>query len=134
MLADEIKEKEATIIEIMARVDLQDEKVAERLESKEFQSLIKKTFREWSGAESEDKRKLIRNILANAASTDISSDDVVRLFIDWINMYSELHFHVISAIYNTNGISRSAICGKLVRVRDQRIPLMPICTSFFLEI
>ncbi len=56
MLHDELKEKEETIIEIMARLDLQDEAIAKRVESKEYQSLIKKTFREWSGAESEDKK------------------------------------------------------------------------------
>jgi len=113
MLQDEIKEKEATLIEILARLDLQDEKIANRVESKEYQSLIKKTFREWSGAESEEKRKLIRNILSNAAACNISSDDVVRLFIDWINQYSELHFQVIGAIYNANGISRGEIWKKL---------------------
>jgi len=114
MLEDEFREKEETIIEIMARLDLQDQKTLERVESKEYQSLLKKSFREWSGAESEEKRKLIRNILANAAaSTDISSDDVVRMFIDWIGQYSELHFQVISAIYNSNGISRGDIWDKI---------------------
>ena len=56
MLQDELKEKQDTIIEIMARLDLQDEAISQRVESKEYQSLLKKTFREWSGAESEDKR------------------------------------------------------------------------------
>ena len=106
MLEDEIREKEATIIEIMARLDLQDEKIAARVESREYRSLLKKTFREWSGAESEDKRVLIRNVLSNAAASTLSSDDVVRMFIDWIGQYSELHFRVIGAIYNSNGISR----------------------------
>ena len=113
MLEDELKEKEATIIEIIARLNLQDEKISQRVQSKEYQSLVKKTFREWSGAESEEKRKFIRNILSNAAASDISSDDVIRLFIDWINQYSELHFQVIAAIYNTNGISRGATWTKI---------------------
>jgi len=113
MLQDEIKEKEMTMIEILARLDLQDKEINNRVKSKEFQSLIRKTFREWSGAESEEKRKLIRNILSNAAATNLTSDDVVRLFIDWINEYSELHFQVIGAIYNTNGISRGEIWEKL---------------------
>ena len=113
MLQDEIKEKEQTIIEVMARLDLQDEAIAERVESKEFQSLVKKTFREWSGAESEDKRKYIRNILTNSAATRVSSDDVVRLYIDWINVYSEMHFQVIAAIYNSGGITRGAIWKKI---------------------
>jgi hypothetical protein len=113
MLEDEMKEKQQTIIEIMARLDMHDEKTASRIESKEYQSLIKKTFREWAGAESEEKRTYIRNILSNAAATDITSDDVLRLFIDWIKNYSELHFHVIGAIYNSNGITRGAIWRKI---------------------
>lgn len=113
MLQDELKEKEDTIIEIMARLDLQDEAISKRVESKEYQSLVKKTFREWSGAESEQKRVYIRNILANAAATQVSSDDVVRMYIDWINHYSEMHFQVIGAIYNSDGITRGAIWRKI---------------------
>ena len=113
MLQDELKEKEGTIIEIMARLDLQDEAISARVESKEYQSLVKKTFREWSGAESEDKRVYIRNILLNAAASEVSSDDVVRLYIDWINQYSEMHFQVIGAIYNSDGITRGAIWRKI---------------------
>jgi hypothetical protein len=117
MLEEEIREKEATVIEIMARVNLQDEKIAARVESREFQSLVKKTFRDWAGAESEDKRVLIRNLLSNAAASTVSSDDVVRMFIDWIGQYSELHFKVIGAIYNTNGISRGAVWRKIGKGR-----------------
>jgi hypothetical protein len=117
MLEDEIREKEATVIEIMSRIDLQDEKIAARVESKEFQSLVKKTFRDWAGVESEQKRVLIRNILSNAASSKISSDDVVRMFIDWIGQYSELHFQVIGAIYNSGGITRGAIWRKIGKGR-----------------
>jgi len=113
MLKDEIKEKEKTILEIMARLDLHDEEVNKRLESPEYQSLLKKTFREWSGAESEQKRIYIRNILANAAASTYTSDDVVRLFIDWLKLYSELHFDVIAAVYNSNGIGRGSIWKKV---------------------
>lgn len=113
MLQDELKEKEETIIEIMARLDLQDEAIAKRVESKEYQSLVKKTFREWSGAESDEKRIYIRNILANAAASEVSSDDVIRMYIDWINQYSEMHFQVIAAIYNSEGITRGEIWRKI---------------------
>jgi hypothetical protein len=113
MLQDELKEKEQTIIEIMARLDLQDDAISERVESKEYQSLIRKTFREWSGAESKEKREYIRNILSNAAATRVTSDDVIRLFIDWINQYSEMHFQVISAIYNSDGITRGQVWKKI---------------------
>jgi hypothetical protein len=117
MLEDEIREKEATVVEIMSRLDLQDEKIAARVESKEFQSLVKKTFRDWAGVESEQKRVLIRNTLSNAAASTISSDDVVRMFIDWIAQYSELHFQVIGAIYNSGGITRGAIWRKIGKGR-----------------
>ncbi len=119
MLEDEIKEKERTILEIMARLDMQDEKVSKRIDSKEYQSLLKKTFREWSGAESEDKRTYIRNILANAAACTLASDDVVRLFIDWLSIYSELHFKVIGVIYrhSAHGISRGKVWHELGKAR-----------------
>lgn len=113
MLEDELKEKQETIIEIMARLDLQDEAISERVSSVEYQSLVKKTFREWSGAESQDKRTYIRNILSNAAASKVSSDDVIRMYIDWINQYSELHFQVIGAIYNSDGITRGQIWRKI---------------------
>ena len=109
MLKDEIKEKERTIIEIIARIDVHDEEISRRLKSDEYQSLLKKTFREWSGAESETKRVYIRNILSNAAATKAASDDVVKLFIDWLKNYSEMHFQVIAVVYNSNGISRGEI-------------------------
>jgi len=115
MLEDEIREKEKTVAEIIARLDMQDKKVTDRLESPEYQSLLKKTFRQWSGAESEQKRIYIRNILANAAACSITSDDVVRLFIDWLATYSELHFRVIAVIYkhSSNGISRGGVWEEL---------------------
>lgn len=113
MLADEIREKEKTIFEVASRLDLQEEKISKRLESPEYQSILKKVFREWSVAESEEKRVLIRNILANAASTEIVSDDVIKFFLDWLKNYSELHFQVIRVIYNSGGITRGEVWRRL---------------------
>jgi hypothetical protein len=115
MLQDEFKEKAQTILEIMARVDLQDEAIAARVESKEFQSLLNKSFREWAGVESEQKRTYVRNVLSNAAASTLSGDDVVRMFIEWISEYSEMHFHVIGAIYNSDGITRGEVWRKIGR-------------------
>lgn len=113
MLQDEIKEKEQTIFEIAARLDMQDEQVGKRLESPEYQTLLRKAFREWSAAESEEKRQYVRNVLANAAATSLVSDDVIRLFLDWMKIYSELHLHVIAKIYNQNGITRGEVWRQL---------------------
>jgi hypothetical protein len=115
MLQDEFKEKAQTILEIMARVDLQDEAIAARVESREFQSLLNKAFREWAGVESELKRAYIRNVLSNAAASTLTSDDVVRMFIEWISEYSEMHFQVIGAIYNSDGITRGEVWQKIGR-------------------
>jgi hypothetical protein len=113
MLEAELAEKAQTILEIMARLDMNDEKTAERVASPEYQSLLRKAFREWAGAESEAKRKLIRNILTHAADASLTTDDVVRLFIQWISAYSELHFAVIAAIYNDAGVTRARMWEKV---------------------
>jgi len=34
---------------------------------------------------------------------------VIRLFLDWIDLYHEIHFAVIRSIYREPGITRSAI-------------------------
>jgi hypothetical protein len=113
MLQAEMAEKAQTILEITARLDLNDKRTTERIESPEYQSLLRKAFRDWSGTESEDKRKFIRNILTNAAATSLTSDDVIRLFLQWISIYSELHFAVIAAIYNDKGVTRARIWEKV---------------------
>lgn len=117
MLEDEMREKEQTILEITARLDLRDEDVAKRIESPEYQSILKKSFRDWAGAESEDKRVLLRNLLTNAAAIKLCDDDVVRLFLEWIKTYSELHFAVVSKIYNAAGITRAEIWESLGKPR-----------------
>jgi hypothetical protein len=115
MLAAEMREKEQTILEITARLDMRDEETVKRVESPEYQALLRKAFRDWAGTESEEKRVLIRNLLSNAASAKLASDDVIKLFLEWIKTYSELHFAVIGAIYNSAGITRGGVWRKLQR-------------------
>ncbi|RUW85194.1 hypothetical protein [Mesorhizobium sp. M1E.F.Ca.ET.063.01.1.1] len=117
MLSEEMKEKEETILQIMSRVDMTDEDVAKRVESPEYQSILKKSFRDWAGTESKEKRVLLRNLLANAASIKMVNDDVVRLFLEWIKTYSELHFAVVAKIYNAQGITRGEVWTSLGRER-----------------
>lgn len=115
MLKAEMVEKQRTIIEIAERLDLHDEEIADRVSGDEYQSLLRKGFRDWSGTESEQKRILVRNILANAGATRIVSDDVVRLFMEWVKTYSEFHFEVVSKIYNNSGITRREVWEALGR-------------------
>src|SRR5882757_1065546 len=76
---------------------------SKRVESAEFQSLLRKAFRDWAGTESEEKRVFVRNVLVNAAASKLTSDDVVKLFLKWIKDYSEFHFEVVGAVYNNAG-------------------------------
>ncbi len=52
---EEIKEIGITLSEVMIRLDVNDSKVEERVQSPEYLSLVKKCFRDWSAAESEEK-------------------------------------------------------------------------------
>jgi hypothetical protein len=115
MMEAEMAEKQQTVIEIMQRLDMHDEEIAKRVSSDEYQSLLRKGFRDWAGAESEEKRILIRNVLANAGATQLTSDDVIRLFLEWIKTYSELHFSVVAKIYNNSGITRGEVWAALGR-------------------
>jgi len=117
---DELKEIGVTIAEILSRLDLNDEEIRKRIESPEYLSILKKCFRDWSAAESEEKRVLVRNLLTNAAVNKICTDDVVRMFIQWIDDYSELHFKVIRWIYKNPGSTRMTIWQGIhgVKVRE----------------
>jgi hypothetical protein len=54
MMKAEMEEKQ--IIEILQRLDIHDEEIAKRVSSQEYQSPLRKRFRDWAGAESEEKR------------------------------------------------------------------------------
>jgi hypothetical protein len=110
---EEIKEIGITLMEVMLRLDPNDHKVEERVQSREYLSLVKKCFRDWSAAESEEKRILLRNLLANAASCAVTTDDVIRLFIEWINKYSEAHFKVVACVHGETGITRKGMWDKI---------------------
>jgi len=117
MLEDELQEKQRTMLDVMARLDMHDEEIAARVRSDEYQSIIKKAFRNWAGTESRKKQEYIRNILNNAAATRLVSDDVVFLFMDWLQEYSEFHFAVIGELYAKQGATRLQIWQNLGRDR-----------------
>ncbi len=113
MIQEEMREKYRVMAELMSRLDMQDEKITDRVTSPEYQTLVRKAFRNWNSTQSEEKQRIVRNILANAAAARTTSDDVVSLFLDWIANYSEFHFEVIGAIYNAQSITRGGIWRKL---------------------
>ena len=97
----------------LARLDMNEKAISERVASREYQSLVNKAMRDWVGTESKKKRDFVRNVLANAAASRVAPDDVVRLFLQWLDIYSELHFAVIGAIYNDKGVTRARIWEKI---------------------
>ena len=111
---DEIREIGRTLAEVLVRIDFEDPDVSQRVQSPEYLSLIRKCFRDWSAAESEEKRTYVRNLLSNAATPEqMCGDDLIRLFAKWIDDYSEAHFRVIRSIYNQNGLTRAEIWAEI---------------------
>jgi len=95
-----------TLTEISTSFERLGEAIDERIQSKEYLDLVKKSFRTWDAADTDEKRKYIANLISNASGSNICSDDVVRLFIDWLAGYHESHFAVIREIYKTPGVTR----------------------------
>ena len=107
--AKKIKELADTLIRMVGRLESFGEEVKARLESDEYLALIRRGFREWDQADSQEKKELIANLLTNAGATNITSDDVIRLFLDWIDSYHEVHFAVIGEIYRHPGTTRATV-------------------------
>lgn len=108
-----------TLHEIEKRFESLGPSIEDRVQSEEYLSLVRKVFRTWDNAETEEKRRYAANIVSNSAGTRLCSDDVIRLFIDWLDLYHESHFAVIRKIYTNPGITRyniwSEVYGALPR-------------------
>lgn len=98
-----------TIFEITERLEQLGPQIEERIQSDEYITLVRKAFRAWDAADTTEKRRLVQNLLGNAAGSDICTDDVVRLFIEWIDYYHETHFKVIAEIFHHPGVTRGEI-------------------------
>jgi len=109
---EKIEKLGETIYGIISRLEKFDLIVHERMESVEYQDLVKKGFRVWDNSDTDDKREWIKNLLTNSCASSLCTDDVIRLFIDWIGLYHEAHFYVIKEIYQNKGITREQIWNK----------------------
>lgn len=102
-----------TLTEVTKRLNEFPEEIDERIESEEFLQIVRKSFRTWDESETNEKRDLIRKLLTNSGTQQLIPDDLIRLFLDWINLYHEIHFSVIKTIYENSGITRYEIWQKL---------------------
>lgn len=105
--------------EIAKRFENLGSQIDERIQSDEYLALVRRAFRSWDRADTKENREFIGNLVSNAAGTRLCSDDVIRLFIDWLDLYHEAHFAVIREIYKNPGASRfdiwDAVYGALPR-------------------
>ncbi len=99
----------ATLIEVARRLDEFSEEIDERLESEEYLQIVRKSFRTWDNADTQEKRDLIRKLLTNSGASKLVPDDLIRLFLDWINLYHEAHFSVIKVVHQKPGATRFEI-------------------------
>jgi len=92
--------------EIRQRFESLGSEIDERIQSDTYLSLVRKTFRTWDNSDTKEKHRMLGNVVTNAAGTRACPDDVIRLFLDWIELYNEVHFAVIREIYQNPGFTR----------------------------
>jgi hypothetical protein len=96
-----------TLLEILQRLESLGAEIDARVQSEEYLGLVRKAFRVWDQADTNEKRRLIQHLLSNAGGTPLSEDDVVRLFIQWIDYYHEAHFAVMRTIFKRPRCTRA---------------------------
>ena len=93
----------ATLEQIVLRLEEFGEEVENRIRSEQYLTLVRKTFRQWDIADTDEKRRLLVQLITNAAGTRVADDDIVRLFLDWLDTYHEAHLAVVREIYKNEG-------------------------------
>lgn len=106
-------ELSSLLSEVFDRLDNM-ENIDDRIQSAEYLKIVRRSFQAYDRCDDDIRRSAIRNIIVNSACISYCHDNVVKLFAEWINLYSELHFQVISKIFNNTGISRGEIWQGLV--------------------
>jgi hypothetical protein len=115
-----IRELSDTLTDIFTRLENFGDEIQERIESPGYLSLVRKCFRSWDAAETDEKKRMLKNLITNAGAIKLCSDDLVRLFINWIDQYHETHFLVIKQIYKNPRATRAQIWDEIYgqRVRE----------------
>lgn len=102
-----------TLNEIGNRFDSLGPTIDERIQSEAYLDVVRKAFRTWDEADTDEKRGYVSNLISNASGTSLCSDDVLRLFIDWLHTYHESHFAVIRVIFQSPGSTRYDIWSEI---------------------
>lgn len=104
--AEKLGALQGVIEEVADRFESLGEEIDERVASADYLDIVREAFRVWDEAATEEKREYVKNLLMNAGGSSITSDDVVRLFVGWIERFHELHFAVIREVYKEPGVTR----------------------------
>jgi hypothetical protein len=110
---EKIRELGDTLTDIFTRLENFGDEIQERIESPAYLALVRKCFRSWDAADTDEKKRMLKNLITNAGAIKLCSDDLVRLFISWIDQYHETHFLVIKEIYRNPRTTRRQIWGKI---------------------
>ena len=102
-----------TLYEVVSRLNEFSEEINERLESEEYLQIVRKSFRVWDEADTYEKRELVRKLITNAGGQKLVADDLIRLFLDWLNLYHEVHFSIIKEVYQKRYVTRGEIWREL---------------------
>jgi regulator of replication initiation timing len=102
-----------TLSNVAIRLNEFPEEIDERLESDEYLQVVRKAFRTWNDADTFEKKELIRKLITNAGTNKLVPDDLIRLFLDWMHIYHEVHFSVIKSVFENPGITRYQMWNEL---------------------
>jgi len=103
---EKLQKLRSTLGQMAFRLEGFGEEVEERITSEKYLTLVRKTFRQWDEADTDEKRRLLVQLITNAAGTRVADDDIVRLFLDWLDTYHEAHLAVVREIYKNEGATR----------------------------
>jgi hypothetical protein len=80
---------------MLEKIDDCGTEAQERLNDEHYLALVRQGFKTWNDANTESKKEYVRRTLTNAATTKLCSDDLIRLFLQWIENCDETHIKVI---------------------------------------
>lgn len=106
---EKINDLKLSLSGIYGRLDNFGDEIQERIESEEYLDLVRATFNKWDQVQTSQKKEMLKRLITNAGATDICEDDLVLLFLHWIEFYHETHFKVIKIIYSKQRITRKQI-------------------------
>jgi hypothetical protein len=104
-----IAELREALSDIFRRLDNFGDQIQERIESPEYLSLVRKAFRSWDEADTQEKKLMFKRLIMNAGAIQLCDDDLIRLFLHWVELYHETHFVVVRAIYRNHRITRGQL-------------------------